>query len=60
MFCIVADHEHMMDLKHTIHVKEVNEAPAHEPHVLELHRFITIFFFFTETSKYVYFCRKKL
>jgi len=35
---ITADHEHMNDLKHTIHVKEVNEAPAHEPHVLELHR----------------------
>ena len=34
----LADHEHMNDLKHTIHVKEVNEAPAHEPHVLELHR----------------------
>jgi hypothetical protein len=28
----------MEDLKHTIHVKEVVEAPAHEPHVLELHR----------------------
>lgn len=35
---ITADHEHMEDLKHTIHVKEVVEAPAHEPHVLELHR----------------------
>ena len=28
----------MIDLKHTIHVKEVAEAPAHEQHVLELHR----------------------
>jgi len=35
---ITADHEHMEDLKHTIHVKEVSEAPAHEQHVLELHR----------------------
>ncbi|XP_023319855.1 uncharacterized protein KIAA2013 homolog [Eurytemora carolleeae] len=35
---ITADQEHMMDLKHTIHVKEVVEAPAHQPHVLELHR----------------------
>jgi len=35
---ITADHEHMIDLKHTIHVKEVVEAPAHEPHVLQLHR----------------------
>jgi len=35
---ITADHEHMNDLKHAIHVKEVNEAPAHEEHVLELHR----------------------
>jgi len=35
---ITADHEHMNDLKHTIHVKEVGEAPAHEQHVLELHR----------------------
>jgi len=35
---ITADHEHMIDLKHTIHVKEVAEAPAHELHVLELHR----------------------
>ena len=36
----LADHEHMIDLKHTIHVKEVAEAPAHELHVLELHRSI--------------------
>jgi len=35
---ITADHEHMIDLKHTIHVKEVADAPAHEQHVLELHR----------------------
>ena len=36
---ISADHEHMNDLKHAIHVKEVAEAPAHEQHVLELHRY---------------------
>ena len=35
---VTADHEHMNDLKHTIHVVEVGEAPAHESHVLELHR----------------------
>jgi len=35
---ITADEEHMTDLKHTIHVKELVEAPAHEQHVLELHR----------------------
>jgi len=35
---ITADHEHMNELKHTIHVVEVGEAPAHEQHVLELHR----------------------
>ena len=35
---VTADHEHMNDLKHTIHVVEVGEAPAHEQHVLELHR----------------------
>ena len=38
LFLLSADHEHMIDLKHAIHVKEVNEAPAHEEHVLELHR----------------------
>jgi len=35
---VTADHEHMNELKHTIHVVEVGEAPAHEQHVLELHR----------------------
>lgn len=35
---ITSDKEHMEDLKHTIHVKEVVEAPAHEHHVLALHR----------------------
>jgi len=35
---ITADKQHMEELKHTIHVKEVAEAPAHEHHVLALHR----------------------
>jgi len=35
---VTADQEHMNDLKHTIHVAEVGEAPAHESHVLEMHR----------------------
>ncbi|XP_022173274.1 uncharacterized protein KIAA2013 homolog [Myzus persicae] len=32
------DKKHMEDLKHAIHVKEVSEAPAHEHHVLALHK----------------------
>merc|ERR1712071_74924 len=35
---ITSDKQHMEDLKHTIHVKEVAEAPAHEDHVLALHK----------------------
>jgi len=35
---ITSDYEHMRELKHTIHVKEVNDAPAHEHHVIELHK----------------------
>lgn len=35
---ITADKQHMEELKHTIHVREVAEAPAHEHHVLALHR----------------------
>lgn len=35
---ITSDKQHMEDLKHTIHVKEVVEAPAHEDHVLALHK----------------------
>jgi len=35
---ITADKQHMEDLKHAIHVHEVDVAPAHEHHVLALHR----------------------
>ncbi|KAL5007089.1 hypothetical protein ScPMuIL_015895 [Solemya velum] len=35
---ITADRVHMEELKHAIHVKEIIEAPAHEHHVLALHR----------------------
>eukprot|EP00095_Tigriopus_kingsejongensis_P001072 snap_masked-scaffold1123_size61443-processed-gene-0.0 protein:Tk01072 transcript:snap_masked-scaffold1123_size61443-processed-gene-0.0-mRNA-1 annotation:"AGAP010005-PA" len=35
---ITSDHLHMEELKETIHVKEVVEAPAHEHHVIALHR----------------------
>ncbi|XP_013091459.2 uncharacterized protein KIAA2013 homolog isoform X1 [Biomphalaria glabrata] len=35
---ITADKQHMEELKHAIHVKEVNEAPAHEHHVIALHK----------------------
>jgi len=35
---ITSDYDHMRELKHTIHVKEVNDAPAHEHHVIELHK----------------------
>ncbi|XP_026478409.1 uncharacterized protein KIAA2013 homolog [Ctenocephalides felis] len=35
---ITSDKQHMEDLKHAIHVKEVNEAPAHEHHVIALHK----------------------
>ncbi|XP_013410708.1 uncharacterized protein KIAA2013 homolog [Lingula anatina] len=35
---ITADRQHMDDLKHVIHVKEIGEAPAHEHHVMALHR----------------------
>ncbi|KAL3252388.1 hypothetical protein MRX96_017702 [Rhipicephalus microplus] len=35
---ITADLEHMKELSQTIHVKEVVEAPAHEHHVIALHR----------------------
>lgn len=35
---ITADKQHMEDLRHAIHVKEVVEAPAHENHVIALHR----------------------
>lgn len=35
---ITADKQHMEELKHTIHVKEIKEAPAHEHHVIALHK----------------------
>uniref|UniRef100_A0A2M4BH78 Putative conserved plasma membrane protein n=1 Tax=Anopheles marajoara TaxID=58244 RepID=A0A2M4BH78_9DIPT len=35
---ITSDRKHMEDLRHAIHVKEVVEAPAHEHHVIALHR----------------------
>ncbi|GBP39107.1 Uncharacterized protein KIAA2013 homolog [Eumeta japonica] len=35
---ITADKQHMEDLRHTIHVSEVVEAPAHETHVIALHK----------------------
>ncbi|CAH0713506.1 unnamed protein product, partial [Brenthis ino] len=35
---ITADKQHMEDLRHAIHVHEVVEAPAHEHHVIALHR----------------------
>ncbi|CAH1786242.1 unnamed protein product, partial [Owenia fusiformis] len=35
---ITADHEHMQELKVAINVKEVNYAPAHEHHVIAVHK----------------------
>ncbi|XP_058451613.1 uncharacterized protein KIAA2013 homolog [Malaya genurostris] len=35
---ITSDKAHMEDLRHAIHVKEVMEAPAHEHHVIALHK----------------------
>ncbi|GAB6026641.1 hypothetical protein CHUAL_013048 [Chamberlinius hualienensis] len=35
---ITSDKKHMEELKHTIHVQEVGEAPAHEHHIIALHR----------------------
>lgn len=35
---ITSDKQHMEDLRHAIHVKEIVEAPAHEHHVIFLHR----------------------
>lgn len=35
---ITSDKEYIEELKHTIHVKEIAEAPAHEHHILALHR----------------------
>ncbi|CAG9791233.1 unnamed protein product [Diatraea saccharalis] len=35
---VTADKQHMEELRHTIHVKEVIEAPAHEHHVIAMHK----------------------
>lgn len=35
---ITADKQHMEDLRHAIHVREVVEAPAHDNHVIALHK----------------------
>lgn len=35
---ITTDKQHMEDLRHAIHVKEVVEAPAHEHHLIALHK----------------------
>lgn len=35
---ITSDKLHMEDLRHAIHVKEINEAPAHEHHLIFLHK----------------------
>lgn len=35
---VTADKQHMEDLRHAIHVKEVVEAPAHDHHVIALHK----------------------
>lgn len=35
---ITADKQHIDDLRHAIHVKEIVEAPAHEHHVIFLHK----------------------
>ncbi|KAG6443019.1 hypothetical protein O3G_MSEX002636 [Manduca sexta] len=35
---ITADKQHMEDLRHAIHVKEVVEAPPHENHIIALHK----------------------
>lgn len=36
---IAADRDHLRELKHSIHVKEIGEAPAHEHHTIALHRY---------------------
>lgn len=35
---ITYDKQHMEDLRHAIHVKEIVDAPAHEHHVIALHK----------------------
>lgn len=36
---ITSDKEHIGELKHSIHVKEISEAPAHEHHTIALHQY---------------------
>ncbi|UXI18051.1 transcriptional repressor protein YY1-like [Sarcoptes scabiei] len=36
---ITSDREHLKELKDSIHVKEISEAPPHEHHTLALHRY---------------------
>lgn len=35
---ITSDKQHMEDLRHALHVKEVVEAPAHQSHLIALHK----------------------
>ncbi|XP_058058715.1 uncharacterized protein KIAA2013 homolog [Anopheles bellator] len=35
---ITSDRKHMEDLRHAIHIQEVRVAPAHEMHILSLHK----------------------
>lgn len=35
---ITSDHQHMQDLRSALHVHEVDEAPAHDHHVMALHK----------------------
>lgn len=35
---VTYDKQHMEELRHTIHLKEIVEAPAHEHHVIALHK----------------------
>lgn len=35
---ITADKQHIEDLRHALHVKEVVEAPAHQSHLIALHK----------------------
>ena len=36
---ITSDREHVQELKHSIHVKEISEAPPHEHQTIALHRY---------------------
>lgn len=36
---ITPDRDHIRELKHSIHVKEIGEAPAHEHNTIALHRY---------------------